>query len=104
MNTVTLKKDTIHLPKDILDSLGIEDGQKIGIEVINAQTIQLKIIGKKAQRRTIIKNNIQSLKDRVRSKSKELVSAGVDYQDEDKKIFSEAADGLAPHIPEMMEE
>jgi antitoxin component of MazEF toxin-antitoxin module len=104
MDTVTLIKDTIHLPKDILDNLGIEDGQKIGIEVIDTETIQLKIIGKKPQRQAAIKNSIQSIKDRIRSRSKELTSAGVDYQDEDKKMFSETAEGIAPYIPEMMEE
>ena len=103
MDIVTMIKDTIHLPKDILDNLGIEDGQKIEIKVIDTQTIQLKVIEEKTQRQ-IAKNSIQTIKNRVRSKSKELTSSGVDYQDEDKKSFSETVEGLAPHIPEMMEE
>ena len=69
MSIAIFRRDMIHLPKEISKAMGIEDGQEMEIKIINATTIQIRILQEKRE------ESLEEVIKRIRDRRKRLVFA-----------------------------
>jgi len=69
MSLAIFRKDVIYLPKEISEAIGIEDGQEMEIDIIDASTIQFRILREKRE------ESLKEIVRRIRDRRKQLVFA-----------------------------
>jgi len=69
MSIAIFRKDMIYLPREISEAIGIRDGQEMEIEIVNATTIQIRILREKGE------ESLEEVIKRIRDRRKRLVFA-----------------------------